>query len=69
MAMSVDREPVFWLLLNSACMASKPFLFLAVPLSEEAELGGDTGQPGQASSYSNPYDINLSNKLRWRVVF
>lgn len=47
MAMSVDRAPVFWLLLNSACMASKPFLFLAVPLSEEAELGGDTARAGQ----------------------
>lgn len=50
LCMSVDRALVLWLLLNSACMASKPFLFLAVPPIEEA--GGarswEGTQPGQA---------------------
>jgi len=55
-------------------MASKPFLFLAVPPIEEAGgqeagRGHSQGRQNWPSSYSIPYSINLNNKLRWGAVF
>lgn len=43
---NVDYTEMFWLLLNSACATSRPFLLLTLPLSQGVDWGWPRGWEG-----------------------
>jgi len=65
---------MFWLLLNSACTASRPSPFLTLPLQRVGWgwVGGwdsaGTAVPNRPQGCSAPGDIILSNTAGGRVV-